>query len=73
MKKAIALTLAAVLFLSVLIFFPRSTYAEADRCYNDWSRCRARALDSGEPWYKVTLFLTVCDGALGWCLIRSSS
>ena len=68
MKKAVALTLAAVLFLSVFFFLPRVSFADADGCYNFWERCRERAFEADTGWIKTTLMLTVCDIALGRCV-----
>jgi len=72
MKRAIAVTLAAVFFLSVFLWLPQSSAAAtwADMCYNDWEACRHRALESDEGVVKTILWLTVCDVALGKCLLR---
>ena len=72
MKRAIALTLAAVIFLSAFLWLPRSAaaYTRADMCYDDWEACRQRALESDEGVVKTILWLTVCDVALGRCLLR---
>jgi hypothetical protein len=71
MKRAIALTLAAAFFLSALLWLPQSSAAitRADICYNDWEVCRSRAFQSDEGIVKTTLWLTVCDVALGKCLL----
>ncbi len=69
MKKGVALALAAVLFLGVLLSLPRTSLADADYCYDNWERCRIRAFDSNAGWFKVALMLTVCDLALGKCLL----
>lgn len=68
MKKAVALALAAVFFLSVFLFLPRASFADADACYDYWERCRARAFQADVGWVKTTLLLTMCDIALGRCL-----
>jgi hypothetical protein len=72
MKKAIALTLATVFFLSALLSLPQSStaYTRADMCYDDWEACRIRAFASDEGVVKTILWLTVCDVALGKCLLR---
>jgi hypothetical protein len=72
MKRAIALTLAAVVFLSVFLWLPRSACASvpADVCYNDWETCRIRAFAADEGVIRTTLWLTVCDVGLGKCLLR---
>ncbi len=68
MKKAVALTLAAALFLGVFLFLPRASFADADDCYDYWERCRARAFEADVGWVKTTLMLTMCDIALGRCV-----
>ena len=72
MKKAIALTLAAAFFLSVFFWLPQSSAAatQADVCYNSWEACRTRAFASDEGILRTALMLTVCDLALGRCLLR---
>jgi hypothetical protein len=72
MKKAIALTLAAVFFLSVFLWLPQPSAAatQADICYDSWEACRARAFASDEGILRTALQLTVCDLALGRCLLR---
>jgi hypothetical protein len=72
MKKAIALTLAVMFFLSAFLWFPQlsSARAPADLCYDDWEHCRNRALQSDDGIAKTILWLTVCDFALGKCLLK---
>ncbi|MBN2408484.1 MAG: hypothetical protein JXE07_02005 [Candidatus Aminicenantes bacterium] len=71
MKKAIAGTLAVMFFLSVFLCFPQPSAARlpADFCYDDWEACRTRALESDEGFIRTTLWLTVCDVALGKCIL----
>lgn len=71
MKRAIAMTLAVLFFLAVFLSFPQSSAARdrADICTDDWEACRTRALESEEGIVKTTLWLTVCDLALGKCLL----
>ncbi len=69
MKKAFALTLTVAIFLSVFLLIPSSSLADADSCYDDWERCRERALGSKAGWIRTALMLTVCDVALGKCLL----
>jgi hypothetical protein len=71
MKRAIALTLAVVFFLSAFLWMPRSSSAlvRADVCYDDWEGCRTRAFESDEGIVRTTLWLTVCDVALGKCVL----
>ena len=72
MKKAIALTLATVFLLSVFLWLPQSSSARtpADVCYDNWEACRTRAFESDEGIARTILLLTVCDVALGRCLLR---
>jgi hypothetical protein len=72
MKRAIALTLAAAFFLSVFFWLPQSSAADtqADVCYKSWEACRTRAFASDEGVLRTALMLTVCDLALGRCLLR---
>ncbi|MBP1768148.1 MAG: hypothetical protein H6P98_2263 [Candidatus Aminicenantes bacterium] len=72
MKRAIALTLAAFIFLSVFFWLPRSAAASvpADLCYDDWEGCRQRAFQSDEGFIRTVLWLTVCDVGLGKCLLH---
>lgn len=70
MKKAIALALAAGFFLSLFVLFvPGARAHDADYCYDNWERCRIRALESNEGWVRKAVMLTVCDLALGKCLL----
>jgi hypothetical protein len=71
MKKAIVLTLAVVFFLSAFLALPERAAANtpADNCYDSWEACRARALDSDSGWFREAIMLTVCDLALGKCLL----
>jgi hypothetical protein len=71
MKKAIAGTLAVMFLLSAFLWFPQSSSARerADICFDDWEACRTRALESEQGIIKTTLWLTVCDVALGKCIL----
>jgi hypothetical protein len=72
MKRAIALSLAVLSFLSVFFWLPQSAAGRApvDACYDDWEACRSRALQSDEGVVRTILWLTVCDVALGKCLLK---
>lgn len=71
MKKAIALTLAVVFLLSAFLFFPLVSAAAvpANSCYDNWEVCRMRAFQTQEGILRTTIMLTVCDLALGKCLL----
>ncbi|HAR36518.1 MAG TPA: hypothetical protein DCR87_06415 [Acidobacteria bacterium] len=72
MKKALAVTLTALVIFSTLSFIPLAgqTQNPADSCWDNWERCRARALDSDLGVVRTTLALTLCDIALGNCLLK---
>lgn len=71
MKKAIALTLAVVISLSAILFFPLAAAAAvpANACYDNWEVCRIRAFQAEEGILRTTIMLTVCDVGLGKCLL----
>jgi hypothetical protein len=71
MKKAIALTLATVFFLSAFLLLAEVSFASTatDACYNNWEACRRRAFESDEGVIRTTLMLTVCDVGLGKCIL----
>jgi hypothetical protein len=71
MKKAIVLTLAAVFFLSAFLPLPGAAPDDtaADKCHDSWEACRDRSLNSDDGWFRVAVMLTVCDLALGKCLL----
>lgn len=73
MKKAIALTLSAIFTISVFLLIPRTSQAafNADACWDNWERCRTRALESDLGVIRTTLALTACDIALGKCLMTN--
>jgi hypothetical protein len=72
MKRATVLTLAVLFFLSAFIWIPQLSSARepADLCFDDWQACRTRAFESEQGIIRTTLWLTVCDLALGKCLLR---
>ncbi len=70
MKKAIVLTLAAMFVLSAFLWPSRAAAnTPAGDCFDSYEECRARALDSNQGWFRVAIMLTVCDLALGRCLL----
>ncbi len=75
MKKAMAFGLAVLFMLSAVTYFAPPLQAQLstpDMCYNNWNRCRARALDLDVAWWKVAVLLTICDIALGKCLLATT-
>jgi hypothetical protein len=70
MKKACLLALAGLILLSSVLFFPLAANAhDVNECYRDHQVCRERALNLDAPWTKIALLLTVCDIALGKCIL----
>ena len=70
MKKILLLALAGLVLLSSVFFFPVAVSAhDVSECYRDHQVCRERAFNLDAPWTKVALVLTVCDIALGKCIL----
>ena len=70
MKKTLPLALAGLMLLSAALYFPTAVSAhDVNECYRDHQVCRERALNLDAPWTKVALALTVCDVALGKCIL----
>jgi hypothetical protein len=71
MKKILLLALAGLILLSSFLFFPMAARAhDVNECYRDHDVCRERALNLDAPWTKVALLLTLCDIALGKCILN---
>jgi hypothetical protein len=72
MKKTLSLVLAGAILLSSILFLPRAVNArDVNECYTNHQVCRERAFDMNASWFKVALTLTVCDIALGKCILTS--
>jgi hypothetical protein len=70
MKKAVLLALAGLILFSTALFYPLAARAhDVNECYDNHSVCRARALNMDAAWTKIALVLTVCDLALGKCIL----
>jgi hypothetical protein len=70
MKKVFMLALAGLVLLSSVLIFPLAVSGhDVNECYRDHQVCRERALNLNAPWTKVALVLTVCDIALGKCIL----
>ena len=70
MKKLAVFTLAVLVLVSAVLFFPTSLAAhDVNECYKNHQDCRENALNLDAPWYKVMIILTVCDFALGKCAL----
>ncbi|HUM34237.1 MAG TPA: hypothetical protein PKX32_03120 [Candidatus Saccharicenans sp.] len=74
MKKLTSLTLSLIFILSIFLFLPQASQARvsADECWDNWERCRARALQSDYGTVRTTLALTSCDIGLGRCIIMGN-
>ncbi len=72
MKKALSLLTTGLFVASIFFIFPSAAGADVDRCYDDHQRCWERAIRSNAGAFKTAIMLTVCDGALGICLIAYS-
>ena len=72
MKKAIALALAGLVMFSVVCFFPQAAEArDCVECYRNHGACRVNAFNAQMGWFRMSLLLTVCDVALGRCLLTA--
>jgi len=70
MKKLAVMALAGLILVSAVLFFPASAAAsEVDGCFSEHQRCRENAFNLDAPWYQVMLVLTLCDLALGKCIL----
>jgi hypothetical protein len=70
MKKVLLLAMAGLILVSAAIFFPVTLRAhDVAECYRDHEVCREHAMNMDAPWVKVALALTVCDIALGKCIL----
>ena len=71
MKRTIALALAGLCLLSCLFLAPRKAQGhDVGECYDNHRACRAYAFDMDAAWYRMALALTVCDLALGKCILK---
>lgn len=70
MKRTLPLALAGLMLLSAALYYPTAVRGhDVNECYRDHQVCRERALAMDAPWTKVALALTVCDVALGKCIL----
>jgi|GEM_PF-340344 len=70
MKKAIAVSMVALVLLSATVFFAQPAAARSvSDCYSNYEECREEALDMDVSWFKMMLVLTMCDIALGRCIL----
>jgi len=70
MKKTCLWALVGLILFSSVLFFPLSVRAhDVNECYRDHEVCRERALAMNGAWTKIAIYLTVCDLALGKCIL----
>lgn len=72
MRKAVAFALALGIGLALVLVMPEAGSArDVQECWDNHESCRSSALESDMPWWKAALALTVCDLALGRCIIMA--
>ncbi len=72
MKRFVALALAGLFVVAAVTLIPMTATArDVSECYRNHEACRALALDMNASWLKVALVLTVCDLALGKCILAA--
>lgn len=72
MKRTVSLVLAVLVLASAVVFLPRRAEAvTVDQCYDNHAACWTRAMNANVGVVKRTLMFTMCDVALGYCLIRA--
>ncbi len=70
MKKTCLWALVGLILFSSVLLFPLSVRAhDVNECYRDHQACRERALAMDGAWTKIAIYLTVCDVALGKCIL----
>ncbi len=73
MRQVILVALLILLAVGLLVLpFVLAAQSHSDHCYNEWERCRERALGSDAGWFKTTLMLTACDLALFKCIMNAA-
>ena len=70
-KKAKWLIVILGVFLLGLIFLSNLAFGgkTVDQCYNDYERCRERALQSSGGVIATTIQLTACDVGVAACIV----
>ncbi len=70
MKKSLLWALAGLILFSSVLFYPMAASAhDVNECYSNHQACRERAFAMAGSWAKIALYLTVCDLALGKCIL----
>lgn len=74
MFEAKKLRLVAVVLgiaLLSIIFFSMAFSKTVDQCYDDYERCRIRALQSSGGVIATTIQLTACDVGVAACIVAA--
>ena len=70
MKRAAILALAGLILVSAVLYFPMTAAAhDVAECFSNHVTCRELAFNMNASWVKVALALTLCDIALGKCIL----
>ncbi len=70
MRQRILAVLLILLAVGLLVLpLVVTAQSHSDQCFNEWERCRERALESDAGVIKTTLMLTACDIALFRCIL----
>ncbi|MDH4195948.1 MAG: hypothetical protein OEW05_00915 [Candidatus Aminicenantes bacterium] len=71
MKRVLALLLlsAVVITTALVVAAAARPPRTIGQCYDGWETCRIEALSRDASVIQTTLMLTVCDIALGRCII----
>jgi hypothetical protein len=71
MRQVMVVALLVLLAVGLLVLpLVVAAQSHSDYCYDEWERCRERAFESDAGWFKTALMLTICDIALGKCLLK---
>ncbi len=70
MKRVATLALAGLILVSAALYFPMTAAAhDVAECYRNHETCRELAFNMNASWVRVALTLTLCDLALGKCIL----
>jgi hypothetical protein len=71
MNKACLWALVGLVLFSSVLLFPLTARAHnVNECYSNHRDCREQALAMDAAWTKIAIYLTVCDFALGKCILN---
>lgn len=71
MKRVLALLLLSIVVVTAALVVTATARPPRTigQCYDNWEACRIEALSRDATVIQTTLMLTVCDIALGRCII----